>query len=133
MYCVPSMANELGTPVTPELVLNFQSSAPVLASNAQKLRSLVPPRKTRPPPVVRMGPQFMKGNLCVQARCPVVMSQACSSPMWLAPCRQLIVGFGSSTPRDHLPRSEGCGYGCPTIVVQRYSLSGMYRYCVFWL
>src|SRR5207244_2993714 len=63
MYCTPSTANELGTPVIPELVLNFHSSAPVLASNAQKLRSLVPPRNTRPPPVVRIGPQFMKGNL----------------------------------------------------------------------
>src|SRR5438132_1018553 len=58
MYCTPSTANELGTPVTPELVLNCQSCAPVLASNAQKLRSLVPPRNTRPPPVVRIGPQF---------------------------------------------------------------------------
>src|SRR5262249_20983925 len=57
-YCTPSMANELGTPVTRELGVNFRSSAPVVASRAQKVRSLVPPRKTRPPPVVRIGPQF---------------------------------------------------------------------------
>jgi len=58
MYCTPSTENEVGTPVIPELVLNCQSFAPLLASKAWKLRSLVPPRKTSPPPVVRMGPQF---------------------------------------------------------------------------
>src|SRR5207245_11387538 len=57
-YCTPSTANELGTPVIPEFVLYSQSGVPVLASNARKLRSLVPPRKTSPPPVVRIGPQF---------------------------------------------------------------------------
>src|SRR6202008_997681 len=72
-YCTPSTAYELGTPGMPGVVLTFHSSAPLLASNAQKLRSLVPPRNTRPPPVVRIGPQFMKGNLCVHAFCPVFM------------------------------------------------------------
>ena len=58
MYCTPSTANALGMPVTPELVFHSQSASPFLASNARNIRSLVPPMKTRPPPVVSTGPQF---------------------------------------------------------------------------
>src|SRR3989442_15667439 len=123
MYCTPSIANELGTPVTPELVLNSQRSLPDLASNARKFRSLVPPRKTSPPPVVRIGPQFWDGNLWVHTFWPVAMSHACSSPMWLAPSRQLMVVLGRSTPTKSLPGSYGDW--TPAGVVRRFSLAGM--------
>src|SRR5262249_41048383 len=40
-YCTPSTMYVLGTPVTPEFVLNSQRTAPDFASNARKFRSLV--------------------------------------------------------------------------------------------
>src|SRR5438874_1372045 len=51
MYWTPSTAKELGTPVMPELVRHCHSGSPVFPSKARKNRSLVPPAKTRPPPV----------------------------------------------------------------------------------
>src|SRR5262249_41747739 len=80
-YCLPSIANELGTPVTPELVLNSQSTFPFFASKARKFRSLVPPVKTRPPPVVSTGPQLCHLYWCVQTFCPVFMFHAWTSPI----------------------------------------------------
>src|SRR4029077_2434595 len=66
MYCLPSTANDVGWPMTPELVGNSHSSLPVAASNAWNLRSLVPPVNTRPPPVASIGPQFGEfAYLCV--------------------------------------------------------------------
>ena len=85
MYCLPSTAKDTGTPVTPELVGNSQSSLPVLASNARNMRSLVPPENTRPPPVASIGPQFCDGRLVVHTRLPVSTFHACTSPMWSAP------------------------------------------------
>src|SRR5206468_3972284 len=88
-YCLPSTAKELGTPVTPELVVNSHSTAPVFASKARNFRSFVPPEKTRPPPVVSTGPQFCHLNACVHTFWPVFMFQACTSPMLVAPGRRL--------------------------------------------
>src|SRR5262245_44610085 len=48
MYCTPSTMYELGTPVTPEFVLNSQSTAPVVALNARKFLSFAVAR--HPPP-----------------------------------------------------------------------------------
>ena len=61
MYWTPSTSNEEGGAMMPELVLNCQSCSPVRASNARKMRSLVPPLNTRPPPVVSTEPQFITG------------------------------------------------------------------------
>src|SRR5205814_5677000 len=61
-YCTPSTAKELGTPVMPEFVRHCQSGSPVLPSNARKYRSLVPPAKTSPLPVVKIGPQLCDSN-----------------------------------------------------------------------
>ena len=58
MYCTPSTAKELGTAVMPEFVRHCHSGSPVFASKARKYRSLVPPAKTSPPPVVSTGPQL---------------------------------------------------------------------------
>src|SRR5882762_5122993 len=58
MYCLPSMVYDAGGPMMPELVGNSHTRAPVAASNACSLRSLVPPLNTRPPPVASMDPQF---------------------------------------------------------------------------
>src|SRR5690606_27442137 len=64
-YCTPSTSKVVGTPVTPEFVLNSQRTSPVSASNARNILSLVPPMKTRPPAVVRTGPQFADSNVAV--------------------------------------------------------------------
>jgi hypothetical protein len=122
MYCTPSTAKELGTPVTPELVLYSQSFPPVLASKARKPRSLVPPMNTSPPPVVRIGPQSPSGKVCAHTFWPVAMSHACSSPMWAVPWRWLMDVFGRSMPRNSLPGSYGPPW--PTSVLQRFSLAG---------
>src|SRR6267142_2873490 len=50
------------------------------------------------------------------------MSQACSSPMWVAPWRQLMLIFGRSTPPKNLPGSYGCCL--PTSVLHRFSFGG---------
>src|SRR5262249_23509317 len=69
MYCTPSTANDEGGAVMPELVRNCHRTSPVLASNARKYRSLVPPLNTRPPAVVITGPQFIEsGNRWLQTR-----------------------------------------------------------------
>ena len=93
--------------MTPELVLYSQTFAPVLASKARKLRSFVPPMKTSPPPVVRIGPHSPSWKVWAHAFLPVAMSHACSSPMWVAPWRWLIDVFGRSMPRNSLPASYG--------------------------
>src|SRR6266852_4686054 len=103
MYCLPSRAKALGTPVTPELVVNSHNTAPVWASKARNFRSFVPPEKTRPPPVVNTGPQFCHLNRCVHTCWPVFMFHACTSPMLVAPGRRLRVVLGRSTPRYSLP------------------------------
>src|SRR6266850_5829178 len=120
-YCTPSTAKELGTPVMPELVLYSQTFAPVLASKARKARSLVPPMKTSPPPVVRIGPQSPSRKVCAHTFWPVAMSHACSSPMCDVPWRWLIEVFGRSIPRNSLPGS--CDPAWPTSVLQRFSLA----------
>src|SRR5207302_8021607 len=80
-YCLPSMANDVGWPMIPELVGNSHSSFPVVASNAWNFRSFVPPVNTRPPPVASIGPQFGDvGYLCVHARLPVSTFHAWTSP-----------------------------------------------------
>src|SRR5437762_13201622 len=68
-YCTPSTAKELGTPVMPEFVRHCQSGSPVLPSNARKYRSLVPPAKTSPLPVVKIGPQLCDSNEIGRASC----------------------------------------------------------------
>src|SRR5439155_19580534 len=122
-YCLPSTAKELGTPVTPELVVKSHSTAPVIASKARNFRSFVPPEKTRPPPVVSTGPQFCHLNACVHTFWPVFMFQACTSPMLVAPGRRLRVDVGRSMPRYVLP--GGYGSVVPSSVLQWLSLAGM--------
>src|SRR4029453_8513522 len=86
MYCLPSIENDVGWPVMPELVGNSHNSFPDVASNAWNLRSLVPPLNTSPPPVASIGPQFAEAPyVCVQARWPVSTFHACTSPMCFAP------------------------------------------------
>src|SRR6185436_6524756 len=71
-YCLPSIMNEEGWPVMPELVGNSHNNLPLSAWNAWNLRSLVPPVKTSPPAVASIGPQFCDlAYLCVQTRLPV--------------------------------------------------------------
>ena len=68
-------------PMMPELVFCSHSSSPVLASNARKFRSLVPPAKTRSPAVaVTEANNCDFGKLCCQTFLPVAGSQAWSSP-----------------------------------------------------
>src|SRR6185436_4344795 len=80
-YCLPSIANEVGWPMIPELVGNSHSTAPLVASNARNMRSPVPPLNTSPPPVVRIGPQLIEpGNGRVHVRLPVSTFHPCTSP-----------------------------------------------------
>src|SRR5215831_4363512 len=58
-YCLPSIANDEGGAVMPELVPISHSTLPSFASNARNLRSLVPPANTRPPPVASIGPHII--------------------------------------------------------------------------
>src|SRR3989338_10343937 len=82
MYCRPSTANDIGTPIMPEFVGVSQSNFPFFASNARNIRSLVPPENTSTPPVVRIGPQLADfANVCVQTRLPVSTFQPCTSPI----------------------------------------------------
>src|SRR5205809_5632390 len=77
MYCLPSIANDVGWLVMPELVGNCQRSFPVFASNAWKYRSLVPPLNTNPPDVASIGPQFSESRyMWVQTFLPVSTSDA---------------------------------------------------------
>src|SRR5689334_1406305 len=82
MYCVPSTMNDDGGAYTPELVGYSHSTAPVAASYARSLRSLVPPLNTSPPPVVRIGPQLGESlKLWLHAFLPVSTFHACTSLM----------------------------------------------------
>src|ERR1700704_7042370 len=119
--------NEDGWPMMPELVGNCHSTAPVDASNARNKRSWVPPLKTSPPPVASIGPQFEAiPKLCVQTRAPVSTFHACTSPMWSAPGTILTALV---PPVKHLPAVYVTGL--PVIVVQRFSLAGMWIIRVF--
>ena len=106
--------------MTPELVRCCHSTSPVRASKALKYRSLVPPAKTSPPPVVSTGPQFWESNSCVHTRSPAFRSQACSSPMWSAPGARVIA---VSAPVNRRPGTYSIS--SPTLVPQRFSLAGM--------
>src|SRR5207237_1694850 len=76
-YCLPSIANDVGWLVMPELVGNCHRSFPVFASKAWNIRSLVPPLNTSPPAVASIGPQFIEfGYMCVQTFLPVSTSHA---------------------------------------------------------
>src|SRR5207249_7321245 len=100
MYCLPSTWNDTGTAATPDPVGNSQRILPVLASNARNMRSLVPPANNTPPPVASTGPQLNDGRLVVQARLPVSMSQACSSPTWSAPATNFITFLATPITRS---------------------------------
>ena len=93
--------------MTPEFVRCSHSTSPLRASKARKKRSLVPPAKTRPPPVVSTGPQLAPSNSCVQTSSPVSMSHAWISPTWLTPGaeRELCARSGEGAARLvlHLP------------------------------
>src|SRR5678816_1607020 len=105
----------------PELVGYSHRTFPLFASNARNFRSLVPPENTRPPPVVRIGPQFGEvGKGCVQTLLPVSTFHACTSPMWSAfsAIRSVVVAPTNDVPAEY-------AISRPTIVAQRFSLAGM--------
>src|SRR4029079_11362629 len=58
MYCLPSIWNDEGWPMMPDVVGYCQSSLPLAALKAGNMRSFVPPLNTSPPPVASIGPQF---------------------------------------------------------------------------
>src|SRR6266508_2413435 len=105
----------------PELVGNSQTTAPLDASNARNLRSLVPPLKTTPPPVASIGPQLVDVvNVWVQTRLPVSTFHACTSPIWSAPGTMASVLVAPVKP---LPAVYVTGL--PIIDEQRFSFAGM--------
>src|SRR5262245_64710562 len=80
-YCLPSTANDDGGAVMPEFVPISHNTLPDFASNARNLRSLVPPAKIRPPPVVSSGPHIIdSAKVWFQTFLPLETSNACRSP-----------------------------------------------------
>src|SRR3954465_1230849 len=79
-YCSPSISQVIGEPTMPEPVLNFQSSAPVLASKAFRKPSGVPV-KTRLPAVVSTPPHSGAGFLYSHTILPVFGSIARRAPI----------------------------------------------------
>src|SRR5260221_3296526 len=68
MYCLPSIWNDTGTPLTPEPVRNSHRVLPLAASKARKKRSLVPPANNTSPAVARTGPHSCElSKLCAHA------------------------------------------------------------------
>ena len=113
--------NDDGWPMMPELVGNSHNTAPLDASNARNIRSLVPPLKTSPPPVASIGPQFADAaKLCVHTRLPVSTFHACTSPTWSAPGTSNTVLIAPVKPRP-----AAYVIGRPTMRPQRFSLAGM--------